>query len=274
MNSLAEILQHDFLRNAFLIGTLLAVIIPCIGLTVVLRRLSMIGETLAHTSLAGVTLGLLMGFNPTLCATIYCVAAAFGIEFLRKRFPQYAELAIALILSMGVGLTGVLSSFVTNAASFQSFLFGSIITVTPFELRLVIVLSAVVFSLFVLLYRELFYLAFDESAARLAGIPVGTINCLFTLLTAVTISVAARTVGALIVSSLLVIPAAAAMQLERSYRFTLIFAILFSIVTMNAGLYVSYFTETQPGGTIVLLQSALLILLMIGRGVRLSIRRK
>ncbi len=268
MNALMEIFQHDFLRNAFLIGTLLAIIIPCIGLTVVLKRLSLIGETLAHTSLAGVTLGLLLGFNPTLCATIYCVAAAFGIEILRKKYPHYAELALAVILSLGVGLTGVLSSFVTNYASFQSFLFGSIITITPFELRLVTVLSIVVLCVFVLLYRELFYIAFDESAARLAGIPVGAINFLFTLLTAVTISVAARTVGALIVSSLLVIPAAAGMQLGRSYRFTLLFAVAFSILTMNVGLYISYFTETQPGGTIVLLQCTLLVLLMIVRSIR------
>lgn len=268
MNSLLQIFQYGILRDAFLVGTLLAVIIPCIGLTVVLKRLSLIGETLAHTSLAGVTLGLLLGFNPTLCATLYCVAAAFGIEILRKKYPQYAELALALILSMGVGLTGVLSSFVTNAASFQSFLFGSIITVTPFELYLVSGLSAVVFTVFLMLYRELFYIAFDESAARLAGIPVGAINSLFTLLTAITISVAARAVGALIVSSLLVIPAAAAMQLGRSYRFTLIFAILFSILTMNAGLYISYFTETQPGGTIVLLQSAILILFMAARTLK------
>lgn len=263
MDRFLEIFQYDFLRNAFLIGTLLAVIIPCIGLTVVLKRLSMIGETLAHTSLAGVTLGLLLGFNPTLCAAVYCVFAAFGIEFLRKRYPQFADLAIALILSLGIGLTGVLSSFVTHAANFQSYLFGSLITVTPFELRLVLILSAVVFLLFVLFYRELFYLAFDESSARLAGVPADAVNFLFTLLTAVTISAAARTVGALIVSSLLVIPAAAAMQLGRNYRQTLLFAIFFSLISMNVGLYVSFLTETQPGGTIVLLQIAFLLAIML-----------
>ena len=244
MDRFLEIFQYDFLRNAFLIGTLLAVIIPCIGLTVVLKRLSMIGETLAHTSLAGVTLGLLLGF-------------------IRKRYPQFADLAIALILSLGIGLTGVLSSFVTHAANFQSYLFGSLITVTPFELRLVLILSAVVFLLFVLFYRELFYLAFDESSARLAGVPADAVNFLFTLLTAVTISAAARTVGALIVSSLLVIPAAAAMQLGRNYRQTLLFAIFFSLISMNIGLYVSFLTETQPGGTIVLLQIAFLLAIML-----------
>ena len=127
------------------------------------------------------------------------------------------------------------------------------------------ILSAVVFGLFLIFYRELFYIAFDEQAAKLAGLPVGTINSLFTLLTAITISFAARTVGALIVSSLLVIPAAAAMQLRTSYRRTLCFAVLFSVVTMNVGLFISYLTETQPGGTIVLLQSALRILMMVCR---------
>ena len=133
-----SLFQYDFMRRAFLIGTLLAVIIPCIGITIVLKRLSMMGESLAHSSLAGVTLGMILGYNPTLCATIYCVLAALGIEFLRKRFPQYSEMSIAIILSAGIGLTALLSSFVSSQASFQSFLFGSIVAISDFEMGLVV----------------------------------------------------------------------------------------------------------------------------------------
>ncbi|MDO4569101.1 MAG: metal ABC transporter permease [Planctomycetia bacterium] len=269
-----DIFQYDFIQRAFLVGTFLAIVLPCIGITIVLKRLSMMGETLAHTSLAGVTFGLIMGFNPTLCATIYCAVAALGIEILRKRFPQFAEMAIAVILSAGIGLTAILSSFVKSASNFQSFLFGSIVAVSDFELGLIIGVSALVLASSLLLYKELFYVAFDETAARMAGVPVGLVNFIFTILTAVTVSVAARTVGALIVSSLLVIPVAAAMQLGKSYRGTLIVAVLFSVFTMNAGLYISCLTNTKPGGAVVMLEIGLLLLFMFWNALKRRSRKK
>lgn len=260
-----DILQYEFMQRAFLVGTFLALIIPCIGMIVVLKRLSLMGESLAHTSLAGVTFGLIMGYNPTFCATIYCILAALGIEFLRKRFPQYADMAIAIILSGGIGLTGFLSGFVSSTANFQSFLFGSIVAISNFELGLVLVVSLLVLGTFLLFYRELFAIALDESAARLSGIPVGVVNSTFTILTAVTISVAARTVGALIVSSLLVIPVACAMQMKKSYFQTILWAIFFSLAATWGGLFLSYYTGTRPGGTIVLLEIGILLFLLLGK---------
>lgn len=122
------------MQRAFLVGILLALIIPCVGIVIVLKRLSMIGDALSHTSLAGVAAGLLFNINPVLGATAACVAAAFGIEAIRKKLPRYAEMSIAIILSAGVGLAGVLSGFVRSAASFNSFLFGSIVAISDGEL--------------------------------------------------------------------------------------------------------------------------------------------
>lgn len=258
-----DILQYEFMQRAFLVGTFLAMIIPCIGIVVVLKRLSLMGESLAHTSLAGVTFGLIVGYNPTFCATIYCILAALGIEFLRKKFPQYSDMAIAIILSGGIGLTGLLSGFVSSTANFQSFLFGSIVAISNFELGLVLVVSLLVLGTFLLFYKELFAITLDESAARLSGIPVGVVNSLFTILTAVTISVAARTVGALIVSSLLVIPVACAMQLQKSYFQTILWAVFFSLAATWSGLFLSYYTGTRPGGTIVLLEIGILLCLLL-----------
>jgi zinc transport system permease protein len=125
-------------------------------------------------------------------------------------------MSIAIVMSAGVGLAGVLSGFVSNAANFNSFLFGSIVAISDFELLLVVVISVVVLLSFVLLYKELFFVALDEHAAFLAGVPVRTVNFIFTILTAVTVSIAARTVGALIVSSLMVVPVACAMRLAKA----------------------------------------------------------
>ena len=247
------IFEYDFMRRAFVVGILLAIIIPCIGIVVVLKRLSMIGDALSHTSLAGVAAGLIIGINPILGAVAACIAAALGIETIRKRIPKYAEMSIAIMMSAGVGLAGVLSGFVKNAANFNSFLFGSIVAISDFEMILVVCISCAVMMSFILLYKELFYISFDERSARLAGIPVQIINFIFTILTAVTVSVAARTVGALIVSSMMVVPVACAMQFGKSYRQTVVYSVCFAVFFTVLGLFVSYYARLKPGGTIVLI---------------------
>ena len=268
-----SVFAYGFMQRAFLVGILLALIIPCIGIIMILKRLSMIGDALAHTSLAGVATGLIFNFNPILGAMAATVTAALGIEAIRKKIPRYAELAIAVIMSTGIGLAAVLSGFVSNAASFNSFLFGSIVAVNDFELLLVVLVSAAVLLTFILLYKELFLIAYDEEAARLAGVPVKTINFIFTLMTAVTVSVAARTVGALIVSSMLVIPVACGLQLGRSYRQTVLLSIGFALVFTIAGLLIAYYAGLKPGGTIVLTGVITLLLLFTGRHLATRLRR-
>lgn len=258
-----EILQSDFMRRAFIVGILLAIIVPCIGLIVVLKRLSMIGDALSHTSLAGVAAGLIMGVNPIVGAVAACIAAALGIEAIRKKIPQYSEMSIAIVMSAGIGLAGVLSGFVKNSANFNSFLFGSIVAISDFEMLLVILISCSVMLTFLLLYKELFYIAFDERGARLAGIPVKIINFIFTILTAVTVSVAARTVGALIISSLMVVPVACSMQFGKSYRQTLLYSVGFAVFFTVTGLFISYYFRLKPGATIVLIGVLCLVVILL-----------
>jgi zinc transport system permease protein len=264
---MVAILEYDFMRRAFLVGILLAVIIPCIGIIVVLKRLSMMGDALSHTSLAGVAAGLITGINPILGAVAACIAAALGIEAIRKKIPKFSEMSIAIVMSAGVGLAGVLSGFVKNAANFNSFLFGSIVAISDFEMILVTGISCAVMLAFIFLYKELFYIALDERSARLAGIPVAVINFIFTILTAVTVSVAARTVGALIVSSMMVVPVACAMQLGKSYKQTVIYSVWFAVFFMVTGLFVSYYARLKPGGTIVLIGVLCLVLILLMKKV-------
>ncbi|MDP4151953.1 MAG: metal ABC transporter permease [Bacillota bacterium] len=255
--------QYDFMRRAFIVGILLATIIPCIGIIVVQKRLSMIGDALSHTSLAGVAAGLILNINPILGAVVACIAAALSIEAIRKRIPKFSEMSIAIIMSAGIGLAGVLSGFVKNAANFNSFLFGSIVAISDFELIMVIAVSIAVMLSFIFLFKELFYVAYDEQAAKLAGIPVKTVNFIFTILTAVTVSAAARTVGALIVSSLMVLPVACGMRFGKSYRQTVIYSVAFGILFTIAGLFISYYASLKPGATIVLVGVISLVFIMI-----------
>ncbi|MCG4456930.1 metal ABC transporter permease [Erysipelothrix rhusiopathiae] len=259
--------KYEFMRTAFLVGGLLAVIIPLIGVVVVFKRMSMIGDALSHVSLSGITIGLILGFNPIAGAIALSLVAALSIEFIQKKFGKYQELAIAIIMSFGIGLSGVLLGFVKNPANFNSFLFGSIVVIGDSDNLLAILLSLVVIGVSIRYYREFFYLAFDEKSAFLSGIDTNRISLIFTILTAITVSIASRIVGALIVSSLMVIPTACAMQVSKSYRSTMLYAIVFSLTFVWLGLALSYTLNLAPGGTIVLLGVGVLVLLIIIKAV-------
>ena len=266
-------LQYTIMQRAFVAGILLAVITPLIGRILVLRRMSILGYALSHSSLAGVAAGLLIGVNPVLGATVFAIVAALGIEAIRKRIPRYSEMAIAIMMSAGVGLAGVLSGFADSSANFNSFLFGSIVSVSEGELLGTAGICILVFVVLLFFRREFFYLSFDENAARISGLPVKKLNFLFTLLTALTISAASRTIGTLLVSSMLVVPVACGMQLAVSYRGTGICAVGIAVVTTVAGLSLSYYIGVKPGGAIVLLQVLCFLIAVMWRMVRKGIQR-
>ncbi len=263
-----DMLQYPFMQKALIVGALLGVIVPSIGLLMVTKRFSMIGDALSHMSLAGVTIGLIFNFNPLFGALIACIVAALSIDVIRKNIPQYAETSIAVITSAGIGLAGLLSGLVPNTANFNSFLFGSIIAISDQELQLVVIVSIVVIALFILFFKEFFLVALDEKNARLIGVNVKFINLLSILLTAITVSVAARTVGALIISSLMVIPVVCALQVSKSYKQSVIYSILFGLSFTVIGLIGSYHLSLKPGGTIVMLGLITLLSLFVYNGVK------
>lgn len=254
--------NYEFMQIAFLVGILLAVAIPLVGTHVVFKRLSMTGDALSHTSLAGVALGLLLGINPLIVAMITSVIAALIIEIIRKKFYKYSELSIAIVLSAGVGLAGVLSGF-TPMANFSTYLFGSIVAISSTEMYLTIGLTVLVVVAYTLFYKELMFIAYNEESARAAKVPVQMVNVLFTIITALTVAVASRTIGALIVSSLMVVPVATAMQLTKSYKSTVFVSILFSVLSVAVGLTLSFYYGLKPGGTVVLLSVGCLLIAIL-----------
>lgn len=268
-----KIFQYDFMINAFITGILIAAIIPCIGVVVVLKRLSSIGDALSHTSLAGVAAGLAFGMNPIFGAVVFSAAAALGIEKIRKAVPKYAEISTAVIMSVGIGLAAIFSGFV-KSANFNSFLFGSLVAINPFELYLVVGLSIVVLAVFIFLFRALFYITFDEESAKLAGIPVELVGTVFTILTAVTVSISARVVGALVVSSMMVLPVVVSMQLAKSYKQTVIYSVCFSIGFVIIGLFLSYYLDLKPGGTIVMTGVITLVLVLVRNALKTRMKHR
>lgn len=257
-----DILKLGFMQRAFVVAILISVITPLIGNIIVLKRLSTIGDALSHSCLAGVAIGLCFGINPILGAISCAILAAFAIEYIRRSFFRYSEIATAIVMSFGVGLAAVFSGFVKNSASFNSFLFGSIVAVSEFELYTVIILSIIVIITMLILYRELFYITFDEQGAQLSGIPVKTVNFIFTIITAIVVSIASRTVGALVISSLMIIPVACSMLISKSYKKNVIFSVIFAVIFTISGLFVSVIYNLKPGGTIVLIGILVLIIII------------
>ena len=261
-----DIFTYPFMIKAFAVAFMISLCAPCIGLPIVLKRCSAIGDATSHSALGGITFGLLIGINPIVGAVVFSIAAVLTIEKLRKSFGTYQEIATVVIMSAGIGLTAVLSAFIKNgSANINSFMFGSIVAISDFELWLSLVLTSLVLILTLLLYKENFAIAFDEESAGLCGIPVRAINFIMMLLTAIVVSVASRIVGALMISSLLVIPVATSMLISKSYKQTLILSIIISEFITLLGLYISFYINLRPGGTIVLLGVIVLIVTAVFR---------
>ncbi|MDO5100400.1 MAG: metal ABC transporter permease [Eubacteriales bacterium] len=258
-----EIFSYEFMRRAFIVGTLLAVILPCMGLPVLLKRLSMMGDTLSHASLAGVAIGLCFGINPLLGSIAACVVAGLSVEVIRTKLAAYQEISTVIILAASIGLAGIFSGFAGNGNAISSYLFGSIVTIGDDEFYLVVVVAAGVLVIYRLMYDRLYLCVFDPLGAELMGIRVKWMNFLFSFLSAVAISIAAKTIGSLIVSSLLVIPVICAMQLTRTYRQTLWLSIILSVLFIYAGLLVSYYGNLRPGSVIVLIAVGALLLILL-----------
>ncbi len=252
-----EIFHYSFMVRSLEAGLLVAIIAPLIGLFLVLRRYSLIADTLAHVSFAGVALGLLLGVSPIYAALCTTVAASLGIEKLRVSAKLFGESALALFLSGSLALAAVLLSIGNGFSSdlFQ-YLFGSIVTVSQSEVYVIAGTGAVVALVLYVLYKELIYIAFDETAARVSGLPVSRINTLFIVMCALTVSLAIPIVGALLIAALIVIPAVAALQLEKGFTTTLIIAECISVFSVLCGIIASFYLEWAAGGTIVLIMLA------------------
>jgi len=244
---------YDFITRGTIAGIIIAIVAPVIGVFLVLRRYSMIADTLAHVSLSGVAIGLLLKINPLLTAIATTVVSSVIIEKLRSSKRVYGESALALFLSGSLAFAVVLISLSRGFnASLFSFLFGSIATVTNIDIMTVGFTGALVFLTVSLLYKELVYISFDEESAKVSGIKTNSLNIIFIALTALTISISIPVVGVLLISALLTIPVITAMQFRRALIPTIIIAQAISVCSVMLGILTSFYLNLSPGGIIVL----------------------
>lgn len=240
---------------------IIAVIAPLIGIFLILRRYALIADSLAHVSLAGVALGLLLGVNPLLTAMGVAVLSSVAIERLRLSKRVSGESALAMFLSGGLALAVVLLGFSNNPdADLEGYLFGNISTVTNLDTILIVGLGLAIVAFVMALYKELVYVTFDEEAAQVSGIHVRLVNMVLIFLAALAVSLAIPIVGVLLISALIVIPALAALQLRKSFVQTIVWAEIFSILSVIVGIITSFYLNIATGGTIVLITIAIFLI--------------
>lgn len=258
-----EILQYDFMRRALIIGIIVSLNCSTIGLFLVLRRFSMVGDTISHVALAGVAIGMVTGIYPIYSAIVVSIITSLGIEKLRRAYKEYSELALSIVLAGGIGIASILISLdQANTNGIMSYLFGSIALVTTKDLIMTSVLGTVILVLVMFSYRALFYITFDEESAKYAGIKVNKYNIFFSILIALTITLSMRIVGILLVSSLMVLPVATSLQLAKSFKQALIYSNIFGIFAVISGLIVSFYLDLAPGGSIVIISLITLIVVI------------
>ncbi|WP_134698494.1 metal ABC transporter permease [Ammoniphilus sp. YIM 78166] len=263
--------QYEFMRNALFAGLIVGIICPAIGVFLVVRRLSLMADALSHITLSGIAAGILLskkgaffqGINPMYMGMIFSVIGALLVEQLRKAYRFYQELAIPIILSTGIGLGVVLISIAKGFnVDLFSYLFGSVVAVGRNDLWTIIGVGFVVLLSIYLLYKELFALSFDEEYARISGIKRRMINLVFIVLVALTIAISMRIVGILLVSALITLPVAAALQISRSFQQTFWISIVLAEIAVLGGLITAFYLDWASGGTIVLFSVFLLVLVL------------
>ena len=256
-----EMLEMEVMQRAWLAGLIMAVICPLIGSFLVLRRQSLIGDGLGHIAFAGVAGGALWGASPVLSAAAATILGALAIEKVRTKLSDAADMVLAIFFYSGMGLAVIFTGLNKNGGfNLGSILFGSLMMVSSKDLLIVAALGLCTVLFVVLFYRPLQYLTFDEKSAKVAGLPVERLNLLLALLTALTVALSMRIVGLLLVSAMMVIPVACALQTARSFRGTIMQSMLYGLVTVFLGLTISYYINLAPGGTIVLTGTLLFLL--------------
>ena len=251
MNAL---LTYGFIQRAFLAGVFIAVACAVLGLFLVLRKDAMIGHGLSHIAFAGVALGLFLNVLPLAAALAVAVAAAIAVIRLKDRAGLHGDTAIGIFSSLGMAVGILLASMARSFnVELMSYLFGDILAIEPIEVGLSVALAATVLLAVRLNYAKLLFMTFDRESARAAGVNVGRLDTLLMVLTAVTIVLGMKVAGILLVAALIVIPAAAGLQIARNFRMAVRASTAVAVVSVGAGLGLSLVLNIPASAAIVVL---------------------
>ncbi|MFJ6180919.1 metal ABC transporter permease [Streptomyces sp. NPDC092295] len=258
-----EILQTAFMQRALIAAVLVGITAPAVGIYLVQRRQALMGDGIGHVAMTGVGLGFLLSTSPVWMATLMAVAGAVTMELIRAYGRTRGDIALAMLFYGGMSGGVLLINLAPNGSngSLSTYLFGSLSTVSPADVTAISLLAAFVMLVTVGLRRQLFAVSQDEEFARVTGLPVRALNLLIAVTAAVTVTVAMRVVGLLLVSALMVVPVAAAQQITRSFVVTFVLSVVIGTAVTLAGTVTSYYQDVPPGATIVLIAIGVFVVL-------------
>lgn len=266
---IADILSYEFVQRALLTGVLIAAACSMLGVFLVLRRLSLIGDGLAHVTFGSVAIVLLIGFSPlyvTLAALPLVVVSSMAILHLTRSRRIHGDAAIGIVSSIGIALGVIMASLSGGYnADLLSYLFGNILTATQTELILSFIIFTAVILFVVFFYRDLFTITFDEELAKSMGVKTNRVNVILMILTAAAVVSAMKIAGIMLVSALLILPAVAALQFSLSFKSTIIASVIFSVISVIGGMLFSFTFNLPTGGTIVIFNAVFLAIVLFAK---------
>jgi len=252
-----EILSYGFMQNAFMGGFMIAIMCALTGTFLVLRRLSLLSDGLGHVAFGGIALGLLLKIDPIISALALTTAASVWVKKIMESARIYGDAATALVLSFGVGLAVVIIGYVKGFnVDLFSYLFGSILAISESDLLVIAAITIATIAFIAIFYRRLVFMTFNEDLAKTSGVDTDFITTVFALLVGMTVVIAIKAVGILLISALLVIPVISALQVAGSFRSTMALSCAISIFAVMAGTLLSFYANLPAGGTIVMVLCA------------------
>jgi zinc transport system permease protein len=262
---LTEIFAYDFMQRAVMAVIAISIFAPILGIFLILRRQSLMSDTLSHVSLAGVALGILFGTSTTWSTIIVVTIAAVLLEYLRTVYKHYMEISTAILMSLGLAVSLIIMSKSDNAGSvsLEQYLFGSIITISLEQVIALFVIALIIFVLTLLFIRPMYILTFDEDTAFVDGLPVRLMSILFNIVTGIAIALTIPAAGALLVSTIMVLPASIAMKLGKNFTSVIFIGIVIGFLGMVSGIILSYWWETPASATITMIFIVFFVLVNI-----------
>jgi len=257
-----NLFSYDFMQRAFLAVIAMSLFSPILGTFLILRRQSLMSDTLSHVSLAGVAFGLVLGLSPTFTTVVVVIIAAVFLEYLRTIYKNFMEIGTAILMSTGLAVSLIVMSKgkSSSSMSLDQYLFGSIVTISREQVISLFVIAAVVLVLTFLFIRPMYILTFDEDTAFVDGLPVRTMSILFNIVTGVAIALMIPAAGALLVSTIMVLPASIALRIGKNFKSVILLANVIGFFGMIAGLYISYYAETPASASITIIFVSLFLL--------------
>ena len=269
MKVILEMLSYPFLVRALVVGVLVSLCASLLGVSLVLKRYSMIGDGLSHVGFGALAIATALNLAPLAVAVPVVVVAAFLLLRLSQNGKLKGDAAIALLSSSALAI-GVMTVSMTSGMNtdVNNYMFGSILSLSSADLRLSLILSAAVLALFVLCYPRIFAVTFDETFSRATGVHTQAYNMLLAVLTAVTIVLGMRMMGALLISSLIIFPALTAMRVCKHYRSVILCAVAVSVISFVLGMTVSFLLATPAGASIVIVDIAMYLIFWAAGAIR------